>query len=117
MIRLILRKTFSDNISGAHGTEFETLDLIHDELEGRLTSGGWGENGHCRTELVGAEVLPTSDKDARLGVLDTTLSNEEWVRKVAIEAQSRGMDNITLKFSAHNATVHLTADNNQPTQQ
>jgi hypothetical protein len=81
-----------------------------------LTSGGWGENGHCRTELVGAEVLPTSDKDACLGVLDATLSNEEWTRKVAIEAQSRGMDNITLKFSAPNATGHATADN-QPTQE
>jgi hypothetical protein len=102
MIRLILRKTFSDNISGAHGTEFETFDFIEHDLERRLTSGGWGENGHSRTELVGAEVMPAGDKEACIGILDATLSNDEWMRKVAIEAKSRGMDNITLKFSEAN---------------
>lgn len=70
MIRLILKQTFSDTISGAHGTAYETLVMDHPELEERLTSGGYGESGHCRMELIGAEVFSNPQKNRQPGPLE-----------------------------------------------
>jgi len=67
-------------------------------LEQKLTSGGWGENGHSRTELFGAEIITPRDANACLQLDDATLENEEWMRKVAIEAQSRGISEFSIQL-------------------
>ena len=84
MIRLLLRTTFSDTYSNASGTEYHSHEINDPELERKLTSGGYGESGHNRTELIGAEIA--SDMD-----------NEAWIKVVAQEANARGITNLNIQ--------------------
>ena len=59
MIRLIFKRTWKDNISGAGGESYETVDIDIPIIETKLNSGGWGESGFDRTGLIGVEILDT----------------------------------------------------------
>ena len=83
MIRLLLRTTFSDTYANVSGTEYTSYDMHEPDLERKLTSGGYGESGHNRTELIGAEIV--SDMD-----------NEAWIKVVAQEANARGITNLNI---------------------
>jgi len=63
MIRFILQTSYRYEASGMEGQDFHTLDLAVPELEKQLTSGGFGETGYQRTELMGAEVIRSDSSD------------------------------------------------------
>ena len=85
MIRLLLRTTFSDTYANASGTEYHSHEIHDPELERKLTSGGYGEGGHNRTELIGSEII-------------TEKGNEEWIRTVTEEAYSRGISSLNINL-------------------
>ena len=89
MIRLLLRTTFSDTYANASGTEYASHEIHDPALERKLTSGGYGEGGHNRTELIGAEIVPNLD-------------NEEWIRTIAEEAHSRGIKTLNIQQNQNN---------------
>ena len=92
MIRLLLRTTFSDTYANSSGTEYTSYDMHEPDLERKLTSGGYGEGGHNRTELIGAEIV--SDMD-----------NETWIKVVAQEANTRGITNLNIQQNAKSPSV------------
>lgn len=59
MLRFIIKRHITDNISGLRKTLLETVDIDVPTLEKILSGGGWGENGSDSRELVGVEVLKT----------------------------------------------------------
>ena len=85
MIRLLLRTTFSDTHTNASGTEYHSHEIHDPELERKLTSGGYGEGGHNRTELIGAEII-------------TENGNEEWVKAITEEAYARGISSLKINL-------------------
>jgi hypothetical protein len=56
MIRFILKRHLYDNHSRMESEEFRTIDIDVPELQKILLSGGFGLEGHDRTELVGVEI-------------------------------------------------------------
>lgn len=87
MIRILLRTTFSDTYANASGTEYHSHEIHDPELELKLTSGGHGEGGHNRTELIGAEIVADID-------------NEAWIKVVTEEAYARGITNLIIQHNA-----------------
>ena len=85
MIRILLRTTFSDTYANASGTEYHSHEIHDPELERKLTSGGRGEGGHNRTELIGAEIVQEKE-------------NEEWVRSITVEAYARGIKHLNINL-------------------
>lgn len=57
MIRLIFRRTWKDNISGASSETFETIDIDIPVIEEKLNAGGFGESGFDKTDFIGLEIL------------------------------------------------------------
>ncbi len=57
MLRFIVSKNWKDQVSGAEGQSFITIDGDITELEDRLRSGGFGENGYEHYHLIGVEII------------------------------------------------------------
>ena len=57
MLRFILKQRVKNDISGVEFERLYTIDVDVPEVERALDSGGYGENGYDRTDLVGVEIL------------------------------------------------------------
>ena len=66
MIRFILKRR-RDNSYGATTSDLETLDIDVPALEAALKRGGMGKGGpgYDLTDLVGAEVLPSTRSEIK----------------------------------------------------
>jgi hypothetical protein len=62
MLRFIVSKNWKDNVSGAEGQSFETIDGDIETLERCLTSGGFGEDAYEHYHLVGVEIIKITDR-------------------------------------------------------
>lgn len=66
MLKAILKRTWREEISGATGTQYLTVDFDAPEVEAQMRRGGLNETGFEVVELLGIEVLnplPTPDKE------------------------------------------------------
>lgn len=57
MLRMIIKHSFKDHVSGCEGSGFITIDFENAEIEDLLISGGRSEHGYDRYEIVGVEIL------------------------------------------------------------
>ena len=58
MLRFILKREIFFEPNQRRDTTYQTIDADVPELEARLISGGYGENGSDQTILINVEVLP-----------------------------------------------------------
>jgi hypothetical protein len=57
MLRFIIKHSWNDNVCGSYGEEYMTVDDDNKTVERLLTSGGKGESGFDRCELLGVTVI------------------------------------------------------------
>jgi hypothetical protein len=80
MLKAILKRRWRDEISGATGEAFYTLDFRCDALEEQLRRGRMSQNGFEIVELTGVELMPDLESDYDNAPTDPHHGGKVWTR-------------------------------------